>query len=234
MGRILFTRIITICLLLLLPLSAMAESNGLVDIHQEYRAFKHYFRFNPHMLKLALESYDCGVSDGHTGNPNLLTIVDYQLPSYDKRLWVLDLSDHKVLYHTYVAHGAGSGTVDATTFSNQVNSYDSSIGLYETGVSYFGEWGYAMRLHGLERGFNSNAFKRDIVMHPGKYVSKKSIEEYGMIGMSHGCLAVPVTLDHDIINTLKGGSLIFAYYPNQKWLHHSAFLHCPILRKFHG
>lgn len=231
--QILFTCLLA-CLLTGLPMLASAEQNGLVDIKQEYKAFLHDFRFNPYVLKLALESYDCGIYYGHSGNPGILTIVDYQLPSYDKRLWVLNLYNHKVLYHTWVAHGAGSGTVDATTFSNTVNSEDSSIGLYETGVSYFGEWGYAMRLIGLERGYNSNALKRDIVMHGGKYVSKKSIQQYGMIGMSHGCFAVPVTLDRNIIDTLKDGSLIFAYYPNQSWLAHSSFLHCPILKHFHA
>jgi len=211
----------------------MAKSNGLVDIHQEYNIFKHYFRFNPHVLELALESYDCGLYYGHTGNPGILTIVDYQLPSYDKRLWTLDLKKHKVLYHTWVAHGAGSGTVNATTFSNRLNSFDSSIGLYETGLSYSGEWGYSMHLRGLEHGFNSNALRRSIIMHPGNYVSKKCIKKHGMIGMSHGCFAVPVSLNRDIIDTLKDGSLLFVYYPSQNWLHHSAFLHCPILRKYH-
>ncbi len=226
--------VLLLILLIMFPITGLAESNGLVNIKDSYHAFEKYFRFNPRMLKLALESYDCGVYYGHDGNPGILTIVDYQLPSYRKRLWVLDLNNQKILYHTWVAHGAGSGKIDATTFSNRVNSYDSSIGLYETGISYFGEWGYAMRVHGLERGFNNNAFVRDIVMHGGRYVSKKSIEEYGMIGMSHGCFAVPVTLDQDVINTLKGGSLIFAYYPSARWLHHSAYLHCPIIRKMHG
>jgi len=221
-------------LMMIMPFCAYAEKNGLINIHKEFLIFKHAFKFNPKLLKLALEAYDCGIYYKDANSPGLLTIVDYQLPSYDKRLWVLDLYNNKILYHTWVAHGAGSGGVDAKTFSNIIDSYDSSLGLYKTGVSYFGEWGYAMRLKGLEPHFNGNVYRRHIVMHGGKYVSKKAIKKYGMIGMSHGCLAVPVTLDHDIIDTLRGGSLIFAYYPKKKWLRHSKFLHCPILRKMHG
>jgi hypothetical protein len=216
----------------IMPWTVQAESNGLVNVHQEFNAFKHDFLFDPKLLKSALDAYDCGIAAGYSGNPYILTIVDYQLPSYDKRLWVLDLANHRVLYHTYVAHGAGSGKVDATHFSNKPSSQDSSIGLYDTGVSYFGAWGYAMRLYGLEPGYNSNAFRRDIVMHGGGYVSNRSIELHGMIGMSHGCFAVPVTLDHNIIDTLKDGSLIFAYYPDPWWLAHSHYLHCSVLHEF--
>jgi len=208
-----------------------AESNGLVNIHKEYRSFKGYFKYDPKVLYLALEAYDCGVASGHDHNAGLLTIVDYSLPSTRKRLWVLDLNRHKLLYHSYVAHGVGSGDMDATSFSNIPNSFKSSLGLYETGRNYFGEWGYAMRLHGLDKGLNNNAYKRDIVMHGGKYVSQREIQEYGMIGMSHGCFVVPVTLDHRIINRLKGGSLVFAYYPNQRWLKDSKYLHCPIIKE---
>ncbi len=219
-------------LVLLFPLSAEAESNGLVNINQEYRDFKNYFPSDPQVLKDALEAYDCGIAAGYSGRPYILTIVDYQLPSSDKRLWVLDLGTHHLLYHTYVAHGAGSGKVDATYFSNTPHSDASSIGLYETGVGYFGDWGYSMRLYGLERGYNNNAYRRAIVMHGGRYVSTQSVAEYGMIGMSDGCLAVPVTLDRSIIDTLKDGTLIFAYYPKSYWLATSRFLHCSTLKEF--
>lgn len=215
-----------------LPCSALAAPHGLVNIRTEYKAFRHDFAANPTVLSDALDAYDCGIARGDPDRHDILTIVDYALPSFDKRLWVLDLATHRLLFHTYVAHGAGSGKIYATDFSNRNNSDESSIGLYETGKSYNGEWGYAMRLYGLERGYNSNAFKRDIVMHGGSYVGSASVKKYGMIGMSDGCLAVPVRLDHQIINTLKNGSFIFAYYPNSYWLATSHFLHCRILRKY--
>lgn len=227
---------LTVLLLMFLSVIARAEHNslynkGLVSIDDEYRAFKNYFEFDPKVLKLALKAYDCGVAAGRSNKQGLLTIVDYQLPSNQKRLWVLNLYRHRLVYNTYVAHGAGSGKVDATFFSNTVNSLSSSIGLYETGSNYSGQWGYAMRLYGLEPGFNSNAFKRKIVMHGGKYVSQNSVNRYGMIGMSHGCIVVPQPLDHKLINTIKNGSLIFTYYPSYAWLYKSKYLHCPILTR---
>src|SRR5260370_20622524 len=102
---------------------ACAEHNtlynkGSVSIEDEYRAFKNYFEFDPHVLRLALQAYDCGVAAGRSNKQGLLTIVDYQLPSYQKRLWVLNLYRHQLVYNTYVAHGAGSGKIDATHFSN--------------------------------------------------------------------------------------------------------------------
>lgn len=218
--------------MLLLPYSAQAEKHGLVNIQQEYQDLKQYFSFNPQLLKDALEAYDCGVATGHAGRPDILTIIDYQLPSSDKRLWVIDLARHRLLYNTYVAHGAGSGKADATYFSNSPRSKASSIGLYETGNSYNGDWGYAMRLYGLENGYNSNAYRRAIVMHGGRYVSMISVLEHGMIGMSDGCLAVPTTLDHSIINSVRDGTLIFAYYPKHYWLETSRFLHCSVLKTY--
>lgn len=225
-----FVHFIILVVTLLSPFITYAGSTDIVNIHQEFNAFKQYFPFNPALLKLALEAYNCAVVSGHCVQREILTIVDYQLPSYDKRLWVLNLRTHRLLYHTYVAHGAGSGIVTPTHFSNIMNSLDSSIGLYETGISYMGDYGYAMRLYGLDRGYNNNAYKRAIVFHGGDFVSDKSIEEHGMIGMTHGCFAVPSTLDYKIINTLKNGSLIFAYYPNPGWLSHSEFLHCSVLQ----
>lgn len=220
--------------LLSLPVSAQADTNSTVDINQEFNAFKKDFQSDPQVLTDALEAYDCGIASGDVAHPDILTVVDYSLPSFEKRLWVLDLADHQVLYYTYVAHGAGSGKVDATRFSNDPQSDESSIGLYETGNSYFGDWGYSMRLYGLEEFYNSNAFRRAIVMHGGKYVSNQSIMEYGMIGMSDGCLAVPINIDRSIIDTIKNGSLIFAYYPSSYWLATSRFLHCSILKRLNG
>ena len=218
--------------LFVLSLNLQAQANTNSDnTTKEVAHFHRLTGLSDHVLKLAFSAYECAVLHGYHHRNDLLTIVDYKMPDYRKRLWVLDLKTKKVLFWTYVAHGSGSGNIYATRFSNVPNTFESSLGLYETGRSYDGEWGYSMRLHGLVKGFNSNAFKRDIVMHSGSYVGSKPVHIYGRIGLSHGCMVIPVKYDHTIINTLRGGSLIFAYYPEKSWLRDSYFLHCPIKRR---
>ncbi|MGE3920473.1 MAG: murein L,D-transpeptidase catalytic domain family protein, partial [Gammaproteobacteria bacterium] len=141
-----------------------------------------------------------------------------------KRLWVLDLQKHKVLYNTYVAHGQKSGDVYASHFSNQFGTHASSIGLFLTQNSYFGSKGLSLRLNGLDKGYNDNALRRAIVIHGAWYVDSKFANRYGRIGRSWGCPSVTPALAKPIINTIKDGSLVFAYAPNFSWLHHSKYL----------
>lgn len=180
---------------------------------------------NPTVLKLALEAYNCAALSGVPKRP-LLTIIDYSLPSAAKRMWVFDLSRDKLLFNNLVAHGQGSGQAMSRYFSNQFDTHASSIGLYLTQNAYVGHDGFSLRLAGLDRGFNDKALSRDIVVHGASYVSDQMARSYNMIGRSWGCPAVPQPLAAPIINTIKGGSLIFAYYPDNKWLKSSRYLHC--------
>ena len=68
----------------------------------------------------------------------LLTVIDFDLPSTAKRLWVLDLAKNEILFHTLVAHGHNSGENEATSFSNTDQSNMSSLGFYATGGEYEG------------------------------------------------------------------------------------------------
>lgn len=95
--------------------------------------------------------------------------------SRDKRLWVFDLRARKLLFEEWVAHGKNSGADVPTTFSNAPNSYQSSIGLYETGQTYSGKHGRSLRLQGLEPGFNDNSMSRAIVMHAAAYADPKVV-----------------------------------------------------------
>ena len=81
-----------------------------------------------------------------------------------------------------------------------------------------------MRLDGLEAGFNDNARSRNIVMHPSSYVDDEFIERHGRAGRSHGCPALDPDVSGNLIRTIKGGSLVFAYYPDPTWLERSTFL----------
>ncbi|ABY97683.1 murein L,D-transpeptidase catalytic domain family protein [Pseudomonas sp. SbB1] len=179
-------------------------------------------------LALALTAYSCA---SHNDANKLLTVIDYSKASRDKRLWVFDLRARKLLFEEWVAHGKNSGADVPTTFSNAPNSYQSSIGLYETGQTYSGKHGRSLRLQGLEPGFNDNSMSRAIVMHAAAYADPKVVPGLGRLGRSQGCPAVRPAIAGKLIETLQRGSYVFAYYPQQNWLKTSRFLNaqsCPL------
>lgn len=148
---------------------------------------------------------------------SILTIVDFQKPSKDKRLWVIDLAHTKVLFNTLVAHGKNTGDDQALKFSNTPNSYMSSLGFYSTGNTYIGKHGLSLVLEGLDEGFNSNAKNRAIVMHGADYVCKEFIDENGRLGRSLGCPALPPMEHKKIIEALEGGTILFVYHPSAEY-----------------
>ena len=141
----------------------------------------------------------------------LLTVVDFDLPSTEKRLWVVDLASHKVLFHTLVAHGHNSGENQATAFSNTDASNMSSLGFYVTGGEYQGKHGHSLRLEGLDEGFNTNAAARAVVMHGAAYVSEEFIRQNGRLGRSLGCPALPMDQYAQIIDAVNGGTCLFIH-----------------------
>ncbi len=154
------------------------------------------------------------VEEGKLFNDSIISIVDFSLPSNQKRLFVLDIKNYKVLFNTLVAHGKNTGREVATSFSNQNESFKSSPGFYLTKETYEGKNGYSLKLHGLERGINDNAFERGIVMHGAGYVCDAYVNSQGYIGRSQGCPAVPVAVSRPIINTIKNGTCLFVYHPS--------------------
>lgn len=181
---------------------------------------------NPKVLQMGLRAYQCASKRGQAKRDDLLTIVDYSKPSTEKRMWIVDLKHNRVESQQYVAHGSGSGAVKSTQFSNSVNSHKSSIGVFVTGGTYTGKHGLSLRLKGLDHGFNDHASSRAIVMHGANYVSENFIKRVGRLGRSWGCFALDPKKAKKTINELKGGSVIFAYYPNSKWIKQSPYLHC--------
>jgi len=138
-----------------------------------------------------------------------LTVVDFDLPSTQKRLWVLDLAKNEILFHTLVAHGHNSGENEATSFSNTGESNMSSLGFYATGGEYEGKHGHSLRLQGLDEGVNNNAAARSIVMHGADYVSEDFIKQNGRLGRSLGCPALPMDQYSQIIDVVNGGTCLF-------------------------
>ena len=138
-----------------------------------------------------------------------LTVVDFDLPSTEKRLWVLDLATNQVLFHTLVAHGHNSGENEATRFSNTDASNMSSLGFYVTEGEYSGKHGRSLRLVGQDEGWNTNAATRSIVMHGADYVSEDFIRQNGRLGRSLGCPALPMADKDAIIEAVAGGTCLF-------------------------
>lgn len=157
----------------------------------------------------------------------LLTIVDFNLPSTQKRMWILDMNTKKVLFNTYVAHGQGTGGNMATKFSNTSNSHQSSLGFYVTAETYYGKNGLSLFIDGMEKGFNSNARNRYVVIHGADYATEGFIKNRGRLGRSYGCPAVPTKLSKEIINTIKGKSVLFIYSENADYLTKSTYLNQP-------
>jgi len=160
----------------------------------------------------------------------ILSICDFTRSSGDARLWIIDMAQGKVLYHTYVAHGQGSGEEFATAFSNRSNSHQSSLGFYVTGDTYEGEHGLSLRLHGMDNGFNSAAYDRGIVVHGAAYVCNSFIREHSRLGRSWGCPAVAAELSAEIIGTIKDGTCLFVYYPDKRYLASAYWLNRKIER----
>ncbi|MDO6431112.1 murein L,D-transpeptidase catalytic domain family protein [Flavitalea sp. BT771] len=179
-------------------------------------------------LGLSMEAFHKGIAgflslvlSGEVRNPGVLSIIDFSKPSTQKRLFVLDMYNETLIFNSLVAHGRNSGKLLATRFSNRPNSYMSSLGFYLTGEPFIGQHGYSLRLEGKEKGWNDNALHRSIIMHPADYVSEDHIRQWGYLGRSEGCPAIPEDLDKSLIDIIRGGSCLFIYSPDIRYLHRS-------------
>jgi len=183
----------------------------------DYNVFKH-----------AMDGYN----SIELSNKKLLSIIDYSKPSTEKRFFIIDIENHKLLYHTLVAHGKKSGYLNATKFSNKYGSYKSSLGFFRTGNSYFGIRGYSLKLEGLEKGINDNARLRGIIIHGANYVDERFVNGNGVIGRSWGCPAVSNKLSKEIINLLKGGSLLYIYANDELYKENSVIANHNVIENF--
>jgi hypothetical protein len=177
------------------------------------------------VLSYAVEAMRCAINNG-AQPAQRLAIIDFSLPSSERRLWIFDLPRQRLLLHDLVAHGQQSGDNFATRFSNREGSHQSSIGLFRTQESYTGKHGYSLRMDGLEPGFNDLARQRAIVIHPADYVDPSWISHQGRIGRSQGCPAVRPEVARMVVDSLKGGQFMFSFYPDQRWLRTSLYINC--------
>ena len=157
-------------------------------------------------------------------NPGVLIIIDYSKPSNEERFYVLDLNNKKLVYSTRVAHSKNSGLEIPLQFSDDPNSYQSSLGFFVTLGEYNGAYGYSLRLKGLEENINANAEDRAIVIHGGDIVEDEYIKKFGFAGRSLGCPVLPHSLTREIIDFIKHGRVLFIYGNDEEYVDNSAYL----------
>jgi len=171
---------------------------------------------NPRVIRLATRALRCV---RRTQAVHTLSVIDYSLPSTTPRLWVFDLAKRSLLFHVLVAHGSNTGGQFAKHFSNREGSHMSSLGTFVTDGTYVGHNGYSLRLKGLDGRFNDQAERRAIVIHGARYVSRQFARIEGRLGRSWGCPAVREAVAKPLIDTIRRQSMVFAYYPDPKFLH---------------
>ena len=177
------------------------------------------------VLRHAVAAMQCAVNHG-ADQAQRLAVIDYSQPSTVRRLWIFDLQRKQLVLRDLVAHGRLSGENHANRFSNVVGSFQSSLGLFRAAESYRGKHGYSLRLDGLEPGVNDRARERAIVIHGAEYVDPRLADSQGRIGRSLGCPAVRPEVARLVVDQLKEGQFVFAWYPDRRWLQNSAYLNC--------
>lgn len=182
------------------------------------KADRRVLQLAAHAMRCALQQPELGVSSER------LSVIDYSRPSTEPRMWVFDLARQRLLFEEWVAHGRNSGENRTEHFSNRDGSFMSSIGAFTAQETYMGGNGYSLRLAGLEPGFNDRARERAIVIHGAPYVNPSTAQLQGRLGRSLGCPAVRLSVAKPLIDALRGGTMVFAYYPDKDWLKHSQLL----------
>lgn len=175
-------------------------------------------------FQFAYQGYLTLLNNNQLNNPEVLTVVDFSKSANEKRFFVINLKDTSLMYKNFVAHGRNSGQVYAKDFSNQSESYKSSLGYYLTAETYIGKFGLALRLDGLEKNINDKARERGIVIHGADYVSQEFIRQNGRLGRSLGCPSLPKDGNYNsIIQEIQQGACLFLYYPDKQYFANSSF-----------
>ena len=189
----------SICLITL-SFSSFANQNIYNQLHLKNKISYHIFE----------KAYDLYKQDTSKNKKNIFTVIDYSKPSNIKRLAIIDIKHKKVLLNTYVSHGSKSGNLIAKTFSNKINSHQTSLGVFKTAETYIGKHGYSLRLDGLSKS-NNKARIRSIVVHGAKYAEKSFVSKNNRLGRSWGCPAIPQSVSKKLINLIKNGTMIYSF-----------------------
>jgi hypothetical protein len=210
------------------PLEEGSVDTGVPPITGPGPSSKDAASLDPAVLDMALGALECARRSGSAGEraDKVLSVIDFRLPSSTPRLWVIDLDSGATLFTERVSHGRNTGEDAATAFSNIPGSNQSSLGLFRTGEIYVGKHGRSMKLDGLEPGFNDRARDRAIVVHAASYCTGEHVAQWGRLGRSQGCPALDPAVSDAVIDTIRDGTMLFAYYPDPDWLSGSSALRC--------
>ena len=194
----LIIRSITLFFLLLVSVDTLAaDSSYAIRIETKYKAAVS-------RLKLQAATLANYIKDNNF-NEELVFLVDMSIPSGKNRFFVYNLKKDALETSSLVTHGVGSNEYendDPLKFSNLPESKMTSEGKYKIGSSYFGKFGLAYKLYGLE-STNSRAFERDIVLHAHKRVpDTEPFPEY--IIVSQGCPTVSPTFLSTLDKYIRG------------------------------
>ncbi|MES1198145.1 MAG: murein L,D-transpeptidase catalytic domain family protein [Chitinophagaceae bacterium] len=184
---------------------------------QQYGLSKEAFTY-------ALKGYQNLLRKNLIRRTDYITVCDFSQSSKQKRLYLIDIAEGKLILNTYVAHGRNSGAEYATRFSNKPSSLQSSLGFYVTEGTYIGEHGLALKINGVDAGYNDKAYKRHIVIHGADYITEGWLHHSNYMGRSYGCPAIPKNESESIINTIKNGTCLFIYHPDKNYLLRSKIL----------
>ena len=219
---------IILILLILLPISQQVDAGKKLAEEREkvYSVLKLGDLGLPiEAFRLALQGLDKLTEEGKLVNSSILTIVDFSQSSKNKRLYVIDLCKKMLLFNTYVAHGRNTGNEYATKFSNKEGSFMSSLGFYITqNIAIGSKVGLSVVLEGLEKGINDKAEQREIIMHGADYATEDFIQKFGRLGRSFGCPSLPPDQIKPVAETIQGGTCLFIYRHDNKYLNHSVLL----------
>lgn len=178
----------------------------------------------PHVAQRALHAYGLVWSENHRISPRL-TVIDFSLPATQKRLWVFDVDTMESLFHLHVTHGSNTAALNdynrAATFSNIEGTHQSSLGLMKTGETYYGMWGYSLKLDGLDPEFNSEVRPRHVVIHGAECASEAYVQKTGSLCLSWGCPTVGSDVSRALIDTIKGGTTVWSDFPDERFLQQS-------------
>jgi len=188
---------------LLLPLTLLSQTYG-DHVKNLYNKCELEGKLSYKVFSVALTGY-YNLKYNKKISGDKLVIVDFRQSSSEERFYVIDLDTKELLYKTLVAHGKNSGGNYAFQFSNKKGSYKSSLGFYITTKTYEGCNGLSLYLNGIDKGYNTNAKERLIVVHGADYITKKEM------GHSKGCLALSMRDATHIIPIIKNGNCIFGY-----------------------
>lgn len=219
-------KILLILLLYLLPAGYITDTKGIPDkqIVPDYHVLYKSMELEGKVSYIAFEQALTGFLAIEERKKEILTLIDFSKPSTEERLFVLDMENRKILYSSHVSHGRNSGENYATSFSNEMGSYKSSLGFYLTDGTYQGKNGYSLLLNGLEKGINDRARERAVVIHGASYSDPSVIRYSGRLGRSQGCPALPLNLCKPIIDTIKGGTILFVFANDPIYQNKSSFL----------